>query len=208
MSLHLIEVIFRCRLKLIVTTKHAILSKPCFAVYISCLILLGSRPQKTRMWTFSKKEYGQMALNCSVLGKTLYTANTMQYISYVTDKNHSQYDVIGSDINSHTLLKHTKHTVCNWAYLSLFIPTFHTRPSQVRYTAKIAQSRLIIIHFPVVESFWNFTQSTALWMPCFLQNYKMIWNLKDIFWAKQIVWDFNLRLVVNGLALLWRSDST
>ena len=51
-------------------------------------------------------------LNSSVLGKTLYTVNTVQYISYAVDKNRSQYKVIGSDIDSRNMLKsHKAHSL-------------------------------------------------------------------------------------------------
>ena len=42
----------------------------------------------------------------------------------------------------------------------------------------------------VVESFRNFTQSTAVILPCSVQNFKMIWQLRNKLLANEFTGDF------------------
>ena len=156
MPLHLIRVICCYRWKLLATKKHAILPKLCFVLY-SCLILLGSRPQKTRMQTFSKKEYGHMAiLNCSVLGKhsipwkPCYTYHMLR-MKIIPSMKLSALISIAALCSSHT-----KHTICNWAHLSLFILTSSPGLLRVVTTRSLAKTRVSRASLSVFQPFQKF----------------------------------------------------
>ena len=51
----------------------------------------------------------------------------------------------------------------------------------------------------VSQSFWNFTQSTTMPLPCFAQNYKRIGLLKWMLWTDEISWDLSLKWISEGI---------
>ena len=54
----------------------------------------------------------------------------------------------------------------------------------------------------VVQSFWNFAQSTATSMPCSVPNYKTIGQLRNKLCANETLRDFRLRYVSDEYPLL------
>ena len=50
----------------------------------------------------------------------------------------------------------------------------------------------------VVQSFWNFAQSMAVSLPCSVQNFTMIGQLKNKLWAIEISWYSSSRWVSVG----------
>ena len=56
--------------------------------------------------------------------------------------------------------------------------------------SNFAKCYLLITYFRVVRSIWNFAQSTAVILPCFVQNFKMIGQSEFILWANKFwLWD-------------------
>ena len=64
----------------------------------------------------------------------------------------------------------------------------------------IGKSRLPIIHHSIVKLFWNFAQSTTVSPPCSVQNFKMIWQPKSIFWTNEISWTFEFKMHFGQIA--------
>ena len=70
--------------------------------------------------------------------------------------------------------------------------------------SNLAKSRLLINHCSVFESFWNFAHSTAVSLPCFVQNFKTIWLHKWIFRTNEIARDLIVGMWRSyGISLLW-----
>ena len=61
---------------------------------------------------------------------------------------------------------------------------------------------LHITYCSVVKSFWNFAQSTAVILPCSVQNFKMIWRLKGMLWTDNFSQDLSFRRVSDGYPIL------
>ena len=58
-------------------------------------------------------------------------------------------------------------------------------PSQTHLKNPV-KSRLLIIYLSVIQSLWNFVQSTAVILSCSVQNFKTIGQLKRFLWTKEI----------------------
>ena len=58
---------------------------------------------------------------------------------------------------------------------------------------KLVKPRLLITYYSVAFSFWNFAQSTAVILPCFVQNFKTIKQLKCMIRTNEFsriwIWD-------------------
>ena len=54
----------------------------------------------------------------------------------------------------------------------------------------------------VSQSFWKFAQSTAVSLPCSVQNFKKIWLLINKLWVNEISRDLDLRSVSDGYPIL------
>ena len=65
--------------------------------------------------------------------------------------------------------------------------------------AKSHSSRIFI---SIVNWFWKFAQSTAVILPCSVQNFKMVWQLSNMLWANEILRDLSLRWVSEGYHIL------
>ena len=65
----------------------------------------------------------------------------------------------------------------------------------------LVKSRLPITYFSVIQSFWNFAQST-LSPPCPVQNFKIIRQLARMIWTYEISRDLSLRWVVGRYPIL------
>ena len=61
---------------------------------------------------------------------------------------------------------------------------------------------LPITYCLVSQSFWNCAQNTAVSLPCSVQNFKMIRQLKQMLWANEISRDLSLRLISEGYPIL------
>ena len=59
----------------------------------------------------------------------------------------------------------------------------------------LAKYRSLITFVSVNQSFWNFVQSTAMIMPCNVQNFKVIESFKGILRKSELSWDLSLRWV-------------
>ena len=93
-----------------------------------------------------------------------------------------------------------KEPVMGWTFSRNFIITMHasenattnkTRgqcifPQKLNFNSNSAKTRSYIASITVVKSFWNFAQSTAVPLPCSVQNFKMIWRPINKLWASQI----------------------
>ena len=73
----------------------------------------------------------------------------------------------------------------------------HYRYIRTKFILKqnLAKSRSSIIYRSVVKSFWNFEQSTAVILPCSVQNFKTIWQICNTLWSNEISRDLSLRCV-------------
>ena len=60
--------------------------------------------------------------------------------------------------------------------------------------------RLPITPVMIYESFWNFAQSMAVWLPCSVHNFRRIHWLKWKIWANEILWDFQLKKDLGWIA--------
>ena len=62
---------------------------------------------------------------------------------------------------------------------------------------------LPITYFSVIKSFRKFSQSMAVSLPCSIQNFKTIRQLKRMSWTNEISRDLSLRWVSNGIAIFY-----
>ena len=60
--------------------------------------------------------------------------------------------------------------------------------THLKLKSKSCSSRIFI---SVVRLFWKFAQSTALRVPCSVQNFIMIWQLRNTLWAKTFSCDLS-----------------
>ena len=63
----------------------------------------------------------------------------------------------------------------------------------------LMKSHSFVTSISVVKSFWNFAQSMAVTLPCSVQNFRMIWQLKCKICAYEISTDLCLRWVSEGI---------
>ena len=66
----------------------------------------------------------------------------------------------------------------------------------------LTKSRSAITSMSVVESFWDFAQSTAVSLPCSVQNFKTIGRLTNKSWTNDILRDLSSRCVFGGYPIL------
>ena len=66
----------------------------------------------------------------------------------------------------------------------------------------LMNSRLSITFFGSYPIVSKFAQSTAVILPCSVQNFKTIEQLKQMLWTNEISWDDSLRWVSDGYPIL------
>ena len=66
-------------------------------------------------------------------------------------------------------------------------------PSKCILNSNLAKIRLPITGFAVAQSFWNYAQSTTVILPCSVQNFKMIGQLKRMLWMDEILRDLSFK---------------
>ena len=64
-------------------------------------------------------------------------------------------------------------------------------------SSNLTKSRLFTTYFAIEPSFLSFAQSTAVILPCSVQNFKMIGRLKGVKWRNKIVQDLRSRRVLD-----------
>ena len=75
------------------------------------------------------------------------------------------------------------------------------RPKLVS-NSNLRKSRSSITFVSVSPSFWNFVQTTALILPCSVQNRKMIGSFRSVLWTNEILRDMSLRWVSDAHPIL------
>ena len=68
--------------------------------------------------------------------------------------------------------------------------------------SNLAKSRSSRTSISVTKSFWKFAQSTAVILPCPVQNFETIWQLNSKLWANEISRDLSLRCGSDGYPIL------
>ena len=71
--------------------------------------------------------------------------------------------------------------------------------------SNLAKSRSSITYVSIVQSIWNFAQSTAVILPCSAQDIKLIGQLKHELWANEISRDLSLRWISDGHPILHKA---
>ena len=66
------------------------------------------------------------------------------------------------------------------------------------------KSHLPVTFFEVEQSFWNFAQSMAVLLPCSVQNFKMIGQLKQMLGTNEFSQDLSLRWVSDRYPIMHR----
>ena len=83
---------------------------------------------------------------------------------------------------------------------------YTSRPKPI-INSHLAKSRSTITSVSVVQSFWNFAQSTAVSLPCPVQNFQTIGYLMKKSWANEFSRDLSLRGVSDGHPILHSTPS-
>ena len=71
---------------------------------------------------------------------------------------------------------------------------------KLRLNTNLAKSRWSMTFILVVQSFWNFAQST-----CSVQNFKIIGRLQNKLWPNETLQDLSLRWVSDGYPILHKA---
>ena len=87
--------------------------------------------------------------------------------------------------------------------------------SKLILKSDLVKSCLPIIYLSVIQSFWNFTQSTAMILPCSVQNFKKFQRLKWMLWTNKISRNLSLthwgrvtHICVSKLSILGSDQAT
>ena len=71
--------------------------------------------------------------------------------------------------------------------------------------SNLIKSHSSITTVAVIESFWNFAQSTAVILPCSAQNFKRIGLFKQMLWTNEISQHLSLRWVLDDYPILHKA---
>ena len=74
---------------------------------------------------------------------------------------------------------------------------WYIRPKRI-LNSNVVKSRSSVTSFAFIQSFWNSAQSTAVSLPCSVQNFKTIARLSNELWANELSRDLDLKGVSNG----------
>ena len=80
--------------------------------------------------------------------------------------------------------------------------------TKIHLKLKSRETLLSITQTLVDQSFWDFAQSTAVSLPCSVQNFKLIEQLKRMLWTNEILPNLSLRWVSDGYLILHSSPGT
>ena len=69
---------------------------------------------------------------------------------------------------------------------------------KLNLNSNLVRFNLPITYFSIAQSFWNFAQNMAVTLPCSVQNFEMIGQLKLMVWTEEISWDLSSRWVSEG----------
>ena len=82
---------------------------------------------------------------------------------------------------------------CQIAWTATARWQYHKKPKGCCIIGYLSETKISWkMYFAVVKSFWNFSQSTAVSLPCSVKIFKMIWQLKWMLWINMILQDFSL----------------
>ena len=81
---------------------------------------------------------------------------------------------------------------------------YSTPGGLVQYRISVQISFAHNIRF-IVQSFWNFAQSTAVILSCSVQNFKTTEQLRNKLLANVISWDLGLRCVSDGYPIMHKA---
>ena len=82
------------------------------------------------------------------------------------------------------ILDLTPEALCNMGYPSESYLELKSR--------EISFANKLFCRYQVVSKILHRAQSTAMTVPCSLQNFKTIWQLKEILWKREISWYLSL----------------
>ena len=80
------------------------------------------------------------------------------------------------------------------------LATFSRNPDSLQFAEKYPHS--VTYACAVAQKFWHFAQNTTPILPCFVQYFKMIEQLKRMLWTNEISRDLDLRWVLDGYPIL------
>ena len=97
----------------------------------------------------------------------------------------------------------------NWRYLWLVSGRLHNIGYSSKAQLKLKSHQIpwkthlpVPTYFSVTQLFWNFAQGREVILPCCVQNFKTIGQLKRMLWTKENSHDFSLRWVLDRYPIL------
>ena len=103
-------------------------------------------------------------------------------------------NIVGVKISSHTVIK--LQAALQRGHRKLWQHRLLSKTQKL--TSNLPKSHLPVSYFQVARLFLNFAQSTAVILPCSVQNFKMIRQMKWMLWMTEISRDLSLRWVTEG----------